>query len=93
MSHFVYILRCSDNSLYIGHAEDTEERLKRHNSGRGAAFTRSRTPVELVYKEELPTKADANRREGQLKCWSRAKKEALIKGDVNQLVRLSHTTP
>lgn len=86
---FVYFLRCSDGSLYIGQAEDLEKRLKQHRSGSGARYTAARLPVELAFFELFETRSEAIRREAQLKRWSRAKKEALVKGDKEKLKQLS----
>ena len=86
---FVYILRCSDNSLYIGHASDVAARLKRHNEGRGAASIALRLPAKLVYQECHPTEAAAIRRELQLKRWTYAKKLALINGERAKLKSLA----
>lgn len=87
---YVYILICSDSSYYVGHTEDLEARVKCHNKGRGAAYTRTRTPVEPVFSEQHPTIESAMARELQLKKWSKAKKDALISGDMNRLRDLSH---
>ena len=82
------MLRCADGSLYIGAADDIQSRIARHEEGRGCAFTAARRPVELVYVEELANYLEARRREHQLKRWTRAKKEALINGDLALLKRL-----
>ena len=74
---FVYIVRCSDGTLYTGWAVDVAARVKAHNAGRGAKYTRTRRPVKLIYSEELPTRAEAMRRELQIKRYPRAKKLAL----------------
>jgi putative endonuclease len=74
---FVYIVRCSDGTLYTGWAVDVAARVKAHNAGRGAKYTRMRLPVKLVYSEELPTRAEAMKRERQIKRYPRAKKLAL----------------
>ena len=79
--HHIYILLCSDNSYYIGHTTNVEARVRAHNMGLGAAHTYKRLPVKLIYTEAHPTKLTAIRRERQLKRWTRAKKEALIRGD------------
>jgi putative endonuclease len=68
----VYILRCADNSLYIGYTTNVEARLNAHNMGLGAAHTCKRLPVSLVYSEARPTWLAAIRRERQLKRWTRA---------------------
>ena len=71
---YVYLLRCADGSLYCGWTNDLERRLAAHNSGKGAKFTRSRRPVELVYCEECESKSAAMKREWQIKQLSRAEK-------------------
>jgi predicted GIY-YIG superfamily endonuclease len=85
MPHFVYVLRCSDGSFYVGHTTDVAERVERHNSRRGPAYTAARLPVELMYSQELPSMEAAVQREAQFKRWTRAKKEALIAGDTSRL--------
>ena len=74
----VYILRCADGTLYTGIAPDVEKRLQKHNEGKGAKYTRGRGPVELVYREELVNRAEASKREYQIKQLSRPEKLALI---------------
>ncbi len=76
----VYMLRCADGSYYLGVALDVPGRVARHNAGQGAAHTRRHRPVALVWSEEQPSLAAARAREAQLKGWSRAKKEWLIRG-------------
>ena len=78
--HFVYIVRCAGGTLYTGYALDPAARAVVHNSGRGARYTSSRRPVELVYVEPWRTRNQALRRECELKTWTRAKKEELIAG-------------
>jgi len=85
----VYILRCSDNSLYIGHSHDLDQRRVTHNEGNGPLYTRKRRPVEIVYREEYKSQPEAIKREKQIKRWTRAKKEALISGDRVTLKTLS----
>lgn len=75
---FVYILRCADGTLYTGITDDVERRTAVHNAGRGAKYTRSRRPVEAVYRETCAGKSDALRREAAVKKLSRAQKLALI---------------
>ena len=75
---FVYILRCSDNTLYTGWTTDLNRRLKCHNSGKGAKYTRCRLPVKIVYFENLPDKSSALKRECEIKKLSRAKKLLLV---------------
>ncbi len=76
---YLYIVRCSDGSLYTGVTKDLERRIVAHNEGKGAKYTFSRRPVELVYSEEHQGITEALRREIQIKKLKRAKKEALIK--------------
>jgi predicted GIY-YIG superfamily endonuclease len=86
--HFVYILRCADDALYIGETSDLDRRLEKHLDGSACSFTASRRPVALVYSESHLSRAMALRRERQLKKWTRAKKAALIDGDVALLKQL-----
>ena len=84
MSHYVYMLRCSDDTIYSGYTVDIEKRVETHNSGKGAKYTRARRPVKLVYYEEFEDKGDALRREIALKKMTRIQKENLIsKFDLN----------
>ena len=76
--NYVYLLRCSDGTLYCGWTTDLSRRLRTHNSGRGAKYTRSRLPVELVYQEAYEDRHEALSREWQIKQMSRVEKEALI---------------
>ncbi len=85
---YVYILRGCDDALYIGETNDLARRLAKHNDGSASAFTRLRRPVELVYSESHPDRSTALLRERQLKRWTRAKKQALIVGDLALLKRL-----
>jgi len=89
MTWFVYILKCSDNSYYVGHTENLPARIKFHNSSKGTKHTAIRRPVVLVYQEPAATKQEAMKREQQIKHWSRAKKEALIHSDRQLLKSLS----
>ena len=82
---YMYILRCRDHMLYVGSTFDLEKRIAEHNAGLGAEFTVRRLPVALAYAEEHQTMADAYRREKQVQGWSRAKREALIVGDLDRL--------
>ena len=70
---YVYILKCSDESYYIGLTNSLETRLKEHNAGRGTQYTSARLPVQLVYKEQFRARWQAERHEYQLKTWSRQK--------------------
>ena len=76
---YVYLLRCADDTLYCGWTTDLEHRVRVHNSGRGAKYTRSRTPVKLVYFEEFEDRKEALSREWHLKRLTREKKLALIR--------------
>ena len=78
-SHFVYIVRCADGSLYTGYARDPQARLAQHNTGKGARYTCSRRPVRLVYQEAMPSLSAALKREHELKQWPRARKRQLIR--------------
>ena len=75
--HFVYILRCADGTLYTGYTTDPERRLRVHNSGKGAKYTRSRLPVEIVHLEKFDDKIKAQRREYAIKQLSREQKISL----------------
>ena len=76
--HFVYMLRCTDGTLYSGYTTDPNRRTAAHNNGRGAKYTRSRLPVELVYFESIETKSQALKREAALKKLTRTEKILLI---------------
>lgn len=89
MSAWIYILRLKSGKLYIGVTRNREKRYKDHFSGMGCQTTKFNIPIEILYKEEFPTYSDALKRERQLKRWSRAKKEALIHGDLSTLHRLA----
>lgn len=76
--NYTYILKCSDGTLYTGWTNDIDKRLKDHNEGRGAKYTRARTPVVLVYYETFSTKEEAMKREYAIKHMTRKQKEKLI---------------
>jgi len=78
---FTYILRCADDTLYVGHTENLASRERTHNDGKGAKYTAARRPVRMVYAEEHSSAGSAIARERQLKRWSHKKKEALILDD------------
>lgn len=78
---WLYMLRCADGTLYTGITTDVERRLAEHNSGKGAKYTRSRRPVEVVYREPCPDKSAALRREIAVKRLSRAHKCKLMEGN------------
>ena len=75
---YIYILRCADNTLYTGSTDDVERRVAVHNSGKGAKYTRGRTPVEVVYTEECESYSAALKREYAIKQLSRQEKWNLI---------------
>ncbi len=74
MTWFVYLLRCGDDTLYCGIALDVAARLQQHQDGKGAKYTRGRSPLKLVYQETCNTKSAALRRERQIKRLRRAEK-------------------
>lgn len=78
--NYTYVLRCADGSLYCGWTNHLEERVKAHNEGKGAKYTRGRGPVELVYYEEFETKSEAMRREWEIKKMDRKDKLRVIGG-------------
>lgn len=80
MAWSVYVLRCRDGTYYTGCTSDAQRRLAEHNAGRGARYTRTRTPVELVYQEPQPDRSSAQRRESEIRRLRRPHKEALIQG-------------
>ena len=76
--NYVYILRCADGSLYTGWTNDLKKRVKTHNAGKGAKYTKTRLPVELVYYEEYEEKGEALSRELSIKKLKKTAKEKLI---------------
>lgn len=81
--YYCYILRCSDDTLYTGYTDDLEKRVKCHNSGQGAKYTKNRRPVELVYYEEFDDKSSAMSREWEIKHrMTREQKLLLIKASL-----------
>ncbi len=88
MAH-VYILECADGSYYVGSTRNLEHRLWQHEEGIGCDYTRGRRPVKLVFAQEYERVVDAWAAERKLHGWSRAKREALIRGDFEALPRLS----
>jgi putative endonuclease len=83
--HYVYLLRCADNSLYVGETSDLQTREQNHNEGRGGSYTAKRRPVHIVYAEQYSSKKEALKRERQIKRWSSQKKELLVRRDVAAL--------
>lgn len=80
MFYYVYIVKCSDNTLYTGYTNNLNRRIRLHNLGKGAKYTRGRTPVILVYYEEFSTKSEALKREYAIKQMKREEKLILVKG-------------
>lgn len=78
VSAYTYIVKCNDNTLYTGWTNDLEKRIKTHNAGKGAKYTKSRLPVTLVYYETFQTKEEAMRREWEIKHLTRSKKLQLL---------------
>ncbi|MCJ2141045.1 GIY-YIG nuclease family protein [Methylobacterium sp. E-066] len=104
MNAFVYMLRCSDGSYYVGSARGSslDKRLSEHEAGTYPGYTSRRRPVTLIYAEQFDRIVDAVAAERRIKGWSRAKKEALIRGDWDDVRMLakrpaaqrpSHPTP
>src|SRR5262249_24925490 len=92
MSFWVYILVCADRSYYVGHTDDLELRMAKHNTGEYRGYTQKRLPVQLLFSEELSSRSDAFARERQIKGWSRKKKEALIQCNWTELRRLARSS-
>lgn len=85
---YLYILKNTDDKIYIGHTNNLERRIQYHKNGNGAKFVKAFGEFNLVYDEEFERRSDAMKREKQLKGWTRAKKEALISGNTNLLKKL-----
>jgi predicted GIY-YIG superfamily endonuclease len=89
LASWVYILKCADASYYVGCTTEIDQRFGQHQDGTLGGYTSSRRPVEMVWADEFPTIDQAITVERQLKGWSRAKKEALIRGEFDSLPALS----
>ena len=85
----LYMLECADDTLYVGHTDNLDERMHRHDCGKADAYTSSRRPLQLVFAQEFETRYDALAMERKLKGWSRAKKLAYVAGDWNRIRILS----
>lgn len=85
----MYILRCADGSYYVGSTRDIIARLRQHQEGEGAAYTKRRRPVELVFVQPCESVVQAFWFEKKVQGWSRAKREALISGDLHLLPGLA----
>lgn len=79
----VYILLCSDSSLYTGITKDPEKRLEDHKLGKGGAYTRSHKPVKIVYREEVDSRSSALKREAEIKSWNRRDKIVRLNLDIS----------
>jgi predicted GIY-YIG superfamily endonuclease len=86
---YLYITENLNGAYYTGITTNVERRFKEHLIGRGGQYTSRNRPQQLVYTETFPTRIQAERREQQIKHWSRAKKKALIEGDADKLRKLS----
>ena len=93
MAFWAYLLRCADGSFYAGHTDDVEKRIGEHMTGACGGYTATRLPIELVWSQECSTRIEALSFERQIKGWSRAKKEALIRGNWEELSRLAKGKP
>ena len=93
MSFWAYILRCADGSYYVGHTDNLDERFGAHQSGLIEGYTQKRRPVVLLWSQEFGERDEAFRAERQIKGWSRAKKEALIRGDWDAIHLLAMRSP
>lgn len=90
MKNYTYILKCKDESLYTGWTNDIKHRIKMHNAGKGAKYTRGRGPVELVYLEIFDSKKEAMSREARIKKLSRKEKLLLIESYQQELEKHHH---
>ena len=91
MVFYVCILECSDKSYYTGKTPDLDRRLSEHEEGVGSDYTRRRRPVKCVWSDVFPDDAQAFEVERQIKGWSHAKKEALIRGDFDLIHKLARS--
>ncbi len=78
---FTYILKCSDDSYYVGHTDNIEKRISEHHLSEYNGYTSHRLPIEIVFVQSFGTRDEAFHAERQIKKWNRRKKEALIKGN------------
>lgn len=91
MAFYVYILRCADGSYYTGHTDDLDRRMADHGRGAGCAYTAKRLPLQLLWATDCQTREEAFELEKRIQGWSRAKKEALMRGDYAALPGLSRS--
>jgi predicted GIY-YIG superfamily endonuclease len=86
---WVYILLCADGSYYTGHTDNLEHRLGQHQAGECGGYTATRRPIKLVWSQECVTREEALSAELRIKGWSRKKKEAMMRGDWDEVSRLA----
>lgn len=86
---WVYILHCADGSYYTGHTDNLERRISEHQAGECEGYTVTRRPVELAWSQEFVVRAEALLAEMRIKGWSHQKKEAMIRGDWEEVSRLA----
>jgi predicted GIY-YIG superfamily endonuclease len=86
---YLYILKCADATLYLGHTDNLDERMRQHDAGKSDTYTASRRPLQLLHTEEFETRYEALTMERKLKGWSRAKKLAYIAGDWDTVCALA----
>ncbi|SFD72660.1 putative endonuclease [Lentibacillus persicus] len=84
--HVVYILKCADDTLYTGYTNDLENRIKMHEEGKGAKYTRGRGPFKIVFRENFSTKEEAMRREHEIKQLTRKGKAQLIRDKLKEVM-------
>ena len=90
--NYTYLLECADQTLYCGWTNDLEKRVKAHNAGQGAKYTKTRRPVTLVYYEEFETKEEAMRREAAIKKLARKEKLRLIAEYIDRIKEAEERT-
>jgi putative endonuclease len=83
---FVYMLRCSDGTFYVGSTNDLNRRLEQHHAGMGSAYTKRRLPVELIWSEEFSRIDEAFRWEKRIQGWSHAKRQAFVDGGLDAVI-------
>lgn len=89
MPFYVYILECADGTYYTGHTDDLDRRMAQHAVGEGSSYTAKRRPVRLLWATDCQSRDEAFALEKQLQGWSRAKKQALMRGDFKALPELA----
>ena len=89
MTFWTYLLLCADGSYYVGHTDDLDRRVAAHASGEHGGYTSRRRPVRLAWGQEFASREEAFAAEFRIKGWSRAKKEALVRGDWAEIRRLA----